>query len=198
MVVMLEGQDSLNTELRYNKIYLSIIERYKDYIEQKENISVAELPTMITPKDPLVAKKAEEIKSGFAFYSYDLKFADAAAKTFNFVKDEIEGIVLPLQFWLTPGETISFAAGDEVDKNLLLCSLLLALGNATAKVLMIIRDESERRVFVHCEFLDKIYLFDIRDGIEQFDTLEEMIRYVDIGEDTTAYEFNDHAYYDIA
>lgn len=188
----------MEREIRYNKIYLSIISRYKDYIEQKENISVAQLPTMITPKDPAVTRKADGIKSGFAFYSYDLKFIEAAAKAFDFVKNEVEDIVLPLQFWLTPSETLSFMAGDEVDKNLLLCSLLMSLGNATSKVLMIIQNEAERRVFVHCEFGDKIYLFDLKGGIEQFDTLEEMIRYADIGEDSTAYEFSDHSYYDIA
>jgi hypothetical protein len=192
-----EQGDALERESRYNRIYLSIIERYKDYIEEKESLSVAELPTMITPKEPLIVKKAEEIKASFSLYTYDLNFMEAANKAFNFVKEQIEEMVLPLQFWLSPKETLSFMMGDAVDRSLLLCSLLIALGNASAKVLMIMADEKERKVFVHCEFNERLYLFNMEDKIEEFGTPEEMIMYAEINENATAYEFNDHAYYDI-
>jgi hypothetical protein len=188
---------ALERESRYNRIYLSIIERYKAYIEEKESLSVAELPTLITPKETLIIKKADEIKMGFSLYTYDINFMEAAKNAFEFVKDQIEEMVLPLQFWLSPKETLSFMMGDAVDRSLLLCSLLIALGNASSKVLMIMEDEKERRVFVHCEFNEKIYLFNMEDKIEEFDTPEEMIMYAEINETATAYEFNDHAYYDI-
>ncbi len=182
---------------KYNRLYLLIIERYKDYIEEKERLSVAELPTLVTPYNPSVVKKADEIREGFDSYSYDLNFYEAGAKAFDFVKGNIETVVLPLQFWLTPEETLEFGMGDEIDKNILLCSMLIALGNPSAKVLMHIKDGTRKSV-VYFEFKDRVHMFDFQEGISTFGSTEEMMKYFNIGEESTAYEFNDRTYKDIA
>ncbi|MGC8622642.1 MAG: hypothetical protein ACP5UC_01625 [Candidatus Micrarchaeia archaeon] len=182
---------------KYNRLYLLIIERYKEYIEEKERLSVAELPRLVTPYSPGVAKKAEEIKESFPSYSYNLNFYEASVKAFEFVKSSIEEVVLPLQFWLTPEETLEFEMGDEIDKNILLCSILVALGNPSAKVLMHIKD-SVRKTIVYLEFEGKVYVLDFEEGISVFGGYKEMLGHLNIGEESTAYEFNDRTYRDIA
>jgi transglutaminase-like putative cysteine protease len=181
----------------YSRLYLMIIDRYKDYIEQKESLSVAELPTLVTPNNELVVKKVNEIKAEFGNYSYELNFYDASVKAFNFVKNEIESVVLPVQFWLTPEETLTFGVGDEIDKSILLCSMLVALGNPSSKVLMHMKD-GKRRTFVYFEFGGAAYMLDNENGINKFKNADELIASLGIGEDTVAYEFNDRMYRDIA
>ncbi|MGC8669813.1 MAG: hypothetical protein ACP5TL_01515 [Candidatus Micrarchaeia archaeon] len=180
---------------RLNRVYLAIILRYKDIIEEKESISVAELPTLITPKDPQIIEKAEEIKKDFPNYIYDRDFYEASKKAFEFVKSQIQDIVLPVQFWLDPSETLNFQVGDLMDKNVLLCSLLISLGNPSAKVLVEV--DNAMTVFVYFGYLNAYYLMDIKGGIKKFNSKEEIYESVITGEDSAAYEFNNQSYSDI-
>ncbi len=194
----MEGEHDEGARLEeLNQLYLAIIQRYKDYIEEEESLSVAELPTLVTPLSEKVADKASEIMNDFEHYSYDADFYGASVKALEFVKDGIADVVLPLQFWLTPADTLTFGMGDAVDKCVLLCSLLIRLGNPSAKVLIKVYD-STRSVFVYYEYSGKLYRLDIRDGVSEFLSREQMLGSIGIDEEATAYEFNDKMYVDIA
>lgn len=188
--------DKLDKEDRLNQVYLAIISRYKDYIEEKESLSVAELPVLVTPNEPKVREKVEELKGSFLNYDYDTNFREASIRAYDFVKRELTEAVLPLQFWLTPEETLTFKLGDSIDKNILLCSLFIGLGNPSSKVFVKIADTA-RKVSVYYEFKGRTYLFDIEDGIKEFESKEPMLKTMDLKEETTAYEFNNQMYADI-
>ncbi len=178
---------------KLNKVYLTIISRYRDYIEEHENVSIAELPTLVTPKNGAVVAKVDEIKASFGRYDYDNNFYDASLAAFSFVKEKVEDATLPLQFWLTPEETLAFMIGDTFDRCVLLCSMMVALGNPSAKVAVVVNGES-RKLLVYYEFGDAVHTFDLRGGLEKFASKEEMVASLKIKEDTTAYEFNDLTY----
>ncbi|MEM0149475.1 MAG: hypothetical protein QXW10_01100 [Candidatus Micrarchaeaceae archaeon] len=180
---------------KLNQFYLAIILRYKELIEEKEELSISELPTLVTPKDERVVAKAEEIKRNFLSYTYGRDFYEAAKRAFEFVKKEIDEIVTPVQFWLTPAETLSFRIGDPMDKNVLLCSLLLQLGNPSAKVLVEVNNAMS--AFVYFEFNGKYYLLDIKSGIREFSGKDALYGSVINSDDSTAYEFNNQMYNDI-
>ncbi|MCL4411027.1 hypothetical protein M1452_00605 [Candidatus Marsarchaeota archaeon] len=181
---------------RLSKLYLAIVFRYRDYIEEHESISVAELPTLIKPKNEKIVQKAQEIKSNFENYNYDEDFHEAAMIAFEFVKDEIDEVSLPIQFWINPEETLGLMAGDAIDKNILLCSLLIALGNPTAKVFMNFKEES-KKILVYFKFAEKIHVLDLDDGSKVFNSEDELNAFLNLGDDSTAYEFNDHMYVDL-
>ncbi len=164
---------------------------------KKEGLSVAELPTLVTPKDEAVVKKAAEIKAGFEGYTYERDFYQASSTAFSFVRRSIEDAVLPLEFWLSPKDTLTYGMGDMIDKNILLCSILVALGNPSAKVLVRMKDENFS-TFVYCTFDDKIYRYDMGSGIREFSSKESLIASLSIDDDTTVYEFNNQAYLDIS
>lgn len=187
----MEGRDA-----KLSEIYLAIISRYKDYIEEKESLSVAELPTLVTPHSAKVREKADEIKSLFLNYSYDTDFIKAAEAAYAFVRGSIEEITLPLQFWITPEETLAFGAGDSIDRNILLCSLLVGLGNPSARVFVSMTDNT-RKVFVYYEFKDKLYVLDWSKEQRELASRVDMLESIYIGEDSTAYEFNNSMYADI-
>ncbi len=180
---------------RLNQLYLSIIMRYRSYIEGRENLSVAELPRLVTPSSDGVSRKAAELKGDN--YIYESGFYDASNAAVEFIKSGIDDVMLPVQFWIMPDEALRFRMGDQVDKSILLCSILIGLGNPSAKVLIIIK-EDVRKAFVYYEFNSSIYIFDIEGEAKVFSGRDEMIKSLDIDEDSTVYEFNDKMFVDIS
>ncbi len=183
---------------KYNQLYLEMLMRYKDYIESEESVYVAELPKLITPDDAAVINLANKIKSSFSQYSYDRDFYGAARIAYDNIRDNIATISLPLQFWLSPSQTLKCEAGDIFDKATLLCSLLIALGNMSTKVIIAAKEES-RSFVVYCEYADSLILFNIDSGITQVKSKQELLDGMNIGKDEelTAYEFNDKMYDDL-
>ncbi len=190
-------EKALERELRLNQIYLAIISRYKDYIEEKEHISVAELPSLVTPKNELVMKKADEIKSSFGIFSFKSNFYEASVDSFYYVKNNVEDVALPLEFWLAPADTIKYGIGDVLDKNILLCSILIALGNPASKVLVSVND-GNRKVLTYYELDGKAYALDFANGFKKFESKELLLKSLGMTDDTIAYEFNDSLYVDIS
>ena len=184
---------------KYSSLYLEIIMRYREYIEEKETLYVAELPTLVMPGDESVLSNIKSIKSMYSLYNYNEDFTSAAKEAQWYVRDKISTISLPIQFWLRPGQTLRLEAGDVFDKAVLLCTMLIALGNVTAKVLARVLD-SEKKFLVYCEFKDKILLFDVEGPLNEFADRDEMLASLGIGRDesVTAYEFNDKMYNNLA
>ncbi len=183
---------------KYNSLYLEIIMKYREYIEEQENLYVAELPKLVTPEDGSVKAIAGSIASKFQEYDYEENFPDAAQLAYEYVRDSIAGVTLPIQFWLRPSQTISYGAGDIFDKSVLLCSLLIALGNPSTKVIIAVSD-SRRSFAVYSEFGGKIIAIDMEKGINRYDTKEILLKSLGIREEgeATAYEFNDRMYIDV-
>lgn len=184
---------------RYNKLYLEIIMRYKDHIEEKETLYVAELPKLVTPTDESVTNLARNLTKSFPSYSYENDFRTAALEAQKYVKDSISQINLPIQFWLRPSQTISLEAGDVFDKAVLLCSLLAAMGNASSKIITAIK-EGDQKFAVYCEYKDRILFLEIDGAVADFNNKEEVLARLGIGKDPdiTAYEFNDKMYSNLA
>ena len=180
----------------FSRICLAIISRYKDYIEEKENLSVAELPTLVTPRNQRIGAKAAELKASMQGYDYDRDFREVALRAYNFVKEEIGLITLPLQFWLMPEETLDFRMGDSIDRNILLCSLLICLGNPSTRVLVRSSD-SRREVVVYYVHAERTCLMDLAGSIKEFDSPKAAMESLRASEDETMYEFNDSMYADI-
>ncbi len=182
----------------YNSIYAEILLRYKDYIEEKEELHLADLPKLITPEDESVELLAMQIKGGFPVYKHEDNFQDAARIAYQHVSEKILDISVPIQFWLRPAQTIRYGAGDIFDKAVLLCSVLIALGNVSSRVVVVAR-EDERHFVVYSEFGNRIIGIDLGKGVKEYGSFEEMMKEINAvnSEDVTAYEFNDKMYRDV-
>lgn len=179
----------------YNSIYLEIIMRYRDYIEEKEGLYLADLPKLVTPGDEGVILLAGQIKGNFPAYSYDENFADAAAAAYDYVRDSIMQVSIPIQFWLRPEQTLRYGAGDLFDKALLLCSVLVALGGVSSRVVVAVKG-SERHFMVYSEYGGRIVSFDIEKGQLGYGSFDGLLKSLSLDgdDDSTAYEFNDKMY----
>ncbi len=188
-----------NADLKaYNDIYLDLLLRYKDIIEEKEALYLADLPKLVTPADENVMLLAKEIQKSFPVFNYDSDFAEAVKVSYSYIREKILPISLPIQFWLKPAQTIRYSAGDIFDRAVLLCSLLIAIGNVSTRIIVATKDNS-RSFVVYSEFAGKIIAVDMERGITEFDSLEKLIDslHVGEGEETSVYEFNDKMYRDI-
>lgn len=184
---------------KYNALYLEIIMRYKDAIERGETLYVAELPKLVTPNDEAVLSVVSKMTSSFHVYNYDENFLEASRLAHEYVKEEIATISPPIQFWLRPNQVINLQAGDVFDKIVLLCSILIALGNLSTTIVTAVKDNYKKHV-VCCDYKGELMIVDLEDGISTAKSMEEVLERVGIkaGDDVTAYEFNDKMYKDLA
>lgn len=137
------------------KLYRLIIERYREMIEQGESRSVSDLKAMVMPHHEKIKELHESITEGFHPYVYGEHFSQAAKMCFEYVSS-FRTIPPPVSFWLGFSEMQELMAGDEIDKSLLLCSLLRSLGSESAKVFV----TDSRTSYVLFQFGGKSFVAD--------------------------------------
>ncbi|MGC8538506.1 MAG: hypothetical protein ACP5MK_01405 [Candidatus Micrarchaeia archaeon] len=181
---------------RYAKIYLEILMRYREYIEESESLYIAELSKLVTPDKESIVNIANDIKGKFPSYSMTENFYEAANYAFEYINENILTVVMPIQFWLYPEETVSCGAGDIFDKATLLCSIFIALGNPSAMVLTK-EQPTGKLVRVYCEYNNKLIVADVEKGITVMESYDKFLESIGLGGDkqnVSAYEFNDKRY----
>lgn len=187
---MMEKGDEERTIRKYNNVYLSIIARYRDYIEKNESLYVADLPGLIVPGNPSVANLARKISDSFPSYSYEKDFIEASRLALSYVRDSIETISIPIRFWQKPWETLTNGAGDAFDKAVLLCSILIALGGESTRI-MVALERGGKDFVVFTKYHEELFTLDEARGILPAFSKEEIkSRLVKTGEDEI-FEFND-------
>ncbi|MFA4945998.1 MAG: hypothetical protein WC607_00445 [Candidatus Micrarchaeia archaeon] len=108
-----EGWDALRAEY-----YRRVIERYSSVISFGEEKSIPELKRIVSP-DECVRRKANELAVG----------EDFAVAAFDYVASlPLLRSKISVSVWLSPSEVMELGCGDVMDKAVLLCSLLLAMG----------------------------------------------------------------------
>ncbi|MGA3020609.1 MAG: hypothetical protein ABSD68_01515 [Candidatus Micrarchaeales archaeon] len=180
---------------KYNSLYLEIIMRYKDEIEKGETVYVADLPKLVTPSDEAVVAVIKNITGSFPAYNFDENFLAAAQQAREYLKDKIISVSPPIQFWLKPNQVISLQAGDAFDKVILLCSMLIALGNPSTKIVTSIK-ENERKHLVYFEYKGELTYIDLENGMNKVNSKEELFEKLGMKKEAEmiAYEFNDKMY----
>jgi hypothetical protein len=190
--------DYLEQLKKYNNLYLTIIMRYKEYIEENENVYMAELPRLITPEDSPIVAAVEGIKSNFNPYSFEANIEAAEKEAYSYVVKNICSLEMPIQFWQLPRDAIMNGAGDAFDRACVLCSMLVCLGDLSSRIL-VMANESERKVIVYSEANSRITAFDFDHGIKTFKAFEEMKDYFALksSNEPSIYEFNDKLFRNI-
>lgn len=175
------------------KLYEIIINRYKEYIEKNEAKTITDLKSMIRPQDEIVQKRKEEIIENIRPYIYDQHFLKAAETAHKSVR-ETRTYSAPVDFWLTPKEMAELRGGDPMDKAVFLCSILVALENSDARV--IVGVNKGIKVAVGFVFNKEFYIFDPVSTVSAKGDKDKII-----GEwfkdDKKIYEFNDRDYSEI-
>jgi len=199
------GGENPKLLLELNAIKI-ILQRYSDYINKQEAKSVTEIKSMVNPDDLTVLSLVKKFTSELKNYSYPAGYERAAKMAFDYVRDEI--ITLPkapgIAYWLYPEDVMKIKAGDNEDQAILLCSILIALGEKDAYVAVVQLEDGT----MHSIVLTKIagqtialdpsqkHAFDSYRGTEQ-----EAIMAYRLGDSRISkivYKFNDKYYTEVA
>lgn len=150
-------------ELYYYKL---IIQRYKDYINEKEGKTITALKQMISPENDTVKKIVRTI---YEENNIDIKKTElsrdekelVAASIIHYLKG-IKTVYPEVTFWPTFEEIEFIKAGDPMDKALLGCSLFISV-KIPCKICVsednkhyLVYDIEEKRYFYQIED-DEIY-----------------------------------------
>jgi len=158
-----------------NKLYRLLLEKYAETINEKEKRTIGEIKALVNAEDLTIQSIASDLKK--QGYSFPQDYLETAKKTLGFVQKEI-GYVEPeinLNYWLTTKEIFSSKVGDDEDLAVFLCSLLLALGDEKAAVIIAELDNLRTHAFVTTEFQNKFYILDAsqKHTLEQYSGTKE-------------------------
>ncbi len=176
-------EEELKAVKKKNLLYSILLDRYRDLIEEKEEKSISALKYLINPEDKFIRSKVEEIKKQFEEYSNK----KAIQKTIEYIKT-IESIRWPVSFWLSFEDVDKYKIGDDMDKCLILCSLLKAL-HIDSQILI---DEDKHPYLLYN--LDKdSFLIDCDKG-----EIDKGLKKDILVSKTFIYAFNDKEYEDLS
>lgn len=115
------------------RLYRIIIERYREEIEEHEVKSVSDLKGLVQPRSETILSIRDSMLDTFRPYVYAEHFLQAAKMAFSYVSS-FKPVSAPVSFWLSFSEMKDLMAGDEIDKSILLCSLIRSMGSESAKI----------------------------------------------------------------
>lgn len=169
----------------------TILERYQKFIEDSEAKSAAELRELVRPLDSVVTELKMQVQDQFHPYLYEQHFLQAVQKALDTLF-AYRHVALPVSFWMGFSDMARLKAADDIDRAILLCSLLRSLGSETTRVLI----GKNKSAWVSFVFLDKQYIVDIAKRIMSAypsgdDALKQFIYQIQ-------YAFNDREYEDLS
>lgn len=146
----------LETKLR---IYMLIVNRYKDVINEKESRSISEIRQRVSPYNDFIRQKKESFISDLKPYEHGKHFFTAMQRVLNYIRG-IRNFEFLLTFWMGFEEMDEMKAADILDKAILFASLLRSLDSEDAKVYV----SKARRIFVGFSWGGDSYMVDVKNG----------------------------------
>ncbi len=174
-----------------SELYKLIIERYRKFIEDSESKSIAELRQLVRPLDASVTELKISIQDQFHPYLYQDHFLKAVETGLN-TTFSWKSVAMPVSFWVNFADMARLHAADDIDRAILLCSLMRALGSDNARVLI----GKNKSAWVGFSFGEKQYVVDIsRKGMNAFNSKDDSLKQFMF---TILYSFNDRDYQDFS
>ncbi len=142
------------------RLYKALLEKYSDIINDKNKKTVGEIKALVDKTDLTIQSVLQSIQP--ENFSFNANYLEGARKAFEFVKTEIDHVEsnLSINYWFTPSEVLAYKIADDEDSAVFLCSLLFALGDEKAYVVISELSDLSTHAFVVTEFKGKFYLFD--------------------------------------
>ncbi len=143
-----------------DKLHKFLLKKYADIINETEKKTIGEIKGLIDPDDLSIQSLLAELIT--ENYSFSKNYLSMAKEAYDFVLKEISFVEsdIKINFWLTPTEIIKNKFADDEDLAVFLCTLLYALGDENAFVIVAEMENLSSHAFVITEHKNKFYLFD--------------------------------------
>lgn len=152
------------------KLYRLLLKKYSDLINEREKKTIGEVKGLINGEDLTIQSIVSEFKP--ENYDFERDYLNTARKAFEFVKKEIyfTKADIDLDYFLSPLEIMTEKVADDEDQAVFLCSMLFALGDESASVVIAEMDDLTTHAFVVIEHEGKAYFLDATQehGFEEF------------------------------
>jgi len=163
-------------ELKF-RLHKFLLEKYADAINEKEKKTIGEIKGLIDPDDLSIQSLLAELIT--KNYSFEKNYLSVAKEAYDFVSKEISFVEsdIKINFWLTPTEIIKHKLADDEDLAVFLCTLLYALGDEKAFVVVAEMENLTSHAFVITEYKDTFFLFDPpqKNSFEEFSGKKEEV-----------------------
>ena len=167
------------------KIYLIVLNRYKDLIGEKESHSVSIIRQRVSPYNNIIREIRDNIMSNFISYSYKNDFFNAAQDAINHIR-KIETCEFAFTFWMDLKDIEELKVATTYDKAIYLAAILRSLGSEDVRVLVTNNDQQ----YVRFSWNNDEYIFSPKSG----SLLMGDDRLKLFENDPVAYSFNDLVY----
>ncbi len=175
---------SIDTETKL-KLYMLIVNRYKETISKSEEKSISEIRQRCSPYNDFVRKLRDQLIVDIHPYEYEKHFFQALQRVINYTKN-IKNFEFLLTFWMSFEEINELKAAPLMDKSLLITALLRSLDSPDAKVYV----TKSKKIYVGFRWNGSSYLIDSATcSIISGDFAEKTFI-----SDPLAYVFNDLSY----
>lgn len=185
-----------------NKLKLCrfLLQKYGDIINEREKRTIGEIKGLVDGSDLSIQSLAQDFMGDN--YDFETNYESALKEAYKFVVDEI-GFVdadLNLNYWMSPKEVLEQKVADDEDFAVFICSLMKALKDDKAEVIIAELDNLRTHAFVTTELGDKFLLLDPSQGkgFEEFlgEKTEVLAKYSFNGNKikTFLYKFNSDKY----
>ncbi len=142
------------------KLYRTLLRKYSKEINEREQKTIGEVKALVNGDDLTV----QSVVSGFKPEEYDFEkdYLKTAEQAFEFVKKEIFYVKadIPLDYFLSPVEILTGKVADDEDQAVFLCSMLLALEDEGASVVIAELDGLSTHAFVTIDIEGKAFFLD--------------------------------------
>ncbi|MEW6035341.1 MAG: hypothetical protein AB1529_01895 [Candidatus Micrarchaeota archaeon] len=126
--------DELDAETKLS-IYKLVLNRYKDFISEKESRSISEIRQRVSPYNDFVRRLRDSFTSDMAPYDHRSQFMAAAERAMDYVR-RIRTCEFAFTFWMDFPEIERLRIATAMDKAILLAALLRSLESEDARVLV--------------------------------------------------------------
>ncbi len=181
----IEESRGVDAETRF-RLYLLILNRYKDLIKEKESKTISEIKEMVSPyKSEFLKSMKNKLVSDVPNYNYENNFFMAVENAIKYMKT-LRTCEFTIPFWMTFEEINELKITDSANKAVLFAALLRSFGSEDVKVVV----TKNRKQYVRFRWGEDRYLFVPETG--------SLLRNADVmrvfESDPPAYAFNDLAY----
>ncbi len=142
------------------KLYEALLKKYRDLINEKEKKTVGEIKGLVDKENLTIISFIERFKN--ENYEFEKDYLSVLKKCYEFVVSEITYAKLDfeLNYWLSPAEILKYKVGDDEDIAIFLCSIMFALGDENAAVVVFEMEDFSTHAVVITEYKGKFILLD--------------------------------------
>ena len=127
----MEGEIDTEEKLR---LYLLILNRYKDLIREKESKTISEIRQLVSPYESgfIKSMKSEFVKEN---YNYENDFFTAVEEVIEYM-NKIKACEFTIPFWMSFEEINELKITDSANKAIFFAALLRSFGSEDVKVVV--------------------------------------------------------------